>query len=207
MNSEEMIKKLYGSAETQKMFIFCMLLITANRLQTLFDQSVPDLSLKQIILLAIVRYSKEPMTFTQLAKLLGCSRQNVKKLADVLVKKAMSRCSQTRKISAPSACIQPIRTARSTTATSQSARRSVKRCLKFLRTKKSKRSFICSIDSRTGSMKSRKKWKRKPIRKKTEPGKRLFQNQTLEIAGFFLHQKTGNLLPQEKGNRNPKAFP
>lgn len=73
MNSEEMIKKLYGSAETQKMFIFCMLLITANRLQTLFDQSVPDLSLKQIILLAIVRYSKEPMTFTQLAKLLGCS--------------------------------------------------------------------------------------------------------------------------------------
>ncbi len=87
MNSEEMIKILYGSAETQKMFIFCMLLITANRLQTLFDQSVPDLSLKQIILLAIVRYSKEPMTFTQLAKLLGCSRQNVKKLADVLVKK------------------------------------------------------------------------------------------------------------------------
>lgn len=39
------------------------------------------------MLLSIVRQSEEPLTFTQLGNLLGCSRQNIKKLADVLIKK------------------------------------------------------------------------------------------------------------------------
>ena len=39
------------------------------------------------MLLSIVRQAKEPMTFTKLGNLLGCSRQNIKKLADILEKK------------------------------------------------------------------------------------------------------------------------
>lgn len=52
---------------------------------TLYIQQVA--TLKQFMLLSIVRQSKEPPTFTQLGNLPGCSRQNIKKLADVLMKK------------------------------------------------------------------------------------------------------------------------
>lgn len=47
----------------------------------------PQISLKQFTLLSIVRQSKEPLTFTQLGNILGCSRQNIKKLAEILEKK------------------------------------------------------------------------------------------------------------------------
>ena len=46
------------------------------------------------MLLSIVRQAKEPMTFTQLGSLLGCSRQNIRKLADVLVKKGFITIGQ-----------------------------------------------------------------------------------------------------------------
>jgi len=39
------------------------------------------------MLLSIIKQSKEQLTFTQLGNLLGCSRQNIKKLADALMKK------------------------------------------------------------------------------------------------------------------------
>ena len=66
---------------------FSALFIAGNKLQTLFDNHIPKVSLKQFMLLSIVRQSKEQLTFTQLGDLLGCSRQNIKKLADALVKK------------------------------------------------------------------------------------------------------------------------
>ena len=46
------------------------------------------------MLLSIVRQSKEPLTFTQLGHSLGCSRQNIKKLADVLEKKGFITIQQ-----------------------------------------------------------------------------------------------------------------
>lgn len=39
------------------------------------------------MLLSIARQADKQLTFTQLGDLLGCSRQNIKKLADALVKK------------------------------------------------------------------------------------------------------------------------
>ena len=48
------------------------------------------------MLLSIVRQSKEQLTFTQLGNLLGCSRQNIKKLADVLVKKGFITIQQSQ---------------------------------------------------------------------------------------------------------------
>ena len=67
--------------------VFSTLFIAGNRLQTLFDKNIPQISLKQFMLLSIVRHASEPLTFTQLGELLGCSRQNIKKLADALLKK------------------------------------------------------------------------------------------------------------------------
>ena len=87
MKIDNIITKFSSTTENQRKAIFSTLFIAGNRLQTLFDNHIPEISLKQFMLLSIVRQSKEQLTFTQLGDLLGCSRQNIKKLADVLVKK------------------------------------------------------------------------------------------------------------------------
>lgn len=87
MKLDDIITKFSSTTENQRKAIFSTLFIAGNKLQTLFDNRIPEISLKQFMLLSIVRQSKEPLTFTQLGNLLGCSRQNIKKLADVLVKK------------------------------------------------------------------------------------------------------------------------
>jgi len=87
MKLDDLVTKFSDSTENQGKAIFSTLFIVANKLQTLFDNHIPKVSLKQFMLLSIVRQSKEPLTFTQLGNLLGCSRQNVKKLADILAKK------------------------------------------------------------------------------------------------------------------------
>lgn len=87
MKIEELIKKFSDTGEKRKKAIFSTLFIAGNKLQTLFDNHIPEISLKQFMLLSIVRQSKEELTFTQLGELLGCSRQNIRKLADALVKK------------------------------------------------------------------------------------------------------------------------
>ncbi len=87
MKLEDLIERFSNTTENQQKAIFSTLFIAGNKLQTLFDNHIPELSLKQFMLLSIVRQSKEPLTFTQLGSILGCSRQNIKKLADVLGKK------------------------------------------------------------------------------------------------------------------------
>lgn len=87
MNLINLNAKFSGSTEDRKKAIFSTLFIAGNKLQTLFDNHIPEISLKQFMLLSVVRQSEEPLTLTQLGNLLGCSRQNIKKLADVLRKK------------------------------------------------------------------------------------------------------------------------
>ena len=94
MHLNDLITKFSGTTEYQQKAIFSTLFIATNRLQTLFDSHIPEISLKQFMLLSIVRQSKEPPTFTQLGNLLGCSRQNIKKLADVLMKAMGIRITQ-----------------------------------------------------------------------------------------------------------------
>ena len=89
-----MTAKFSSSTENQRKAIFSTLFIAGNKLQTLFDNYIPEVSLKQFMLLSIVRQSKEPLTFTQLGNLLGCSRQNIKKLANVLMKKGFITIQQ-----------------------------------------------------------------------------------------------------------------
>ncbi|MCI8801167.1 MAG: MarR family transcriptional regulator [Lachnospiraceae bacterium] len=87
MKLDDLITRFSDTTEKQRKAIFSTLFIAGNKLQTLFDNRIPEVSLKQFMLLSIVRQSKEPLTFTQLGNLLGCSRQNIKKLADVLMRK------------------------------------------------------------------------------------------------------------------------
>ena len=94
MNLDELTIKFSSSTEKQRKAIFSTLFIAGNKLQTLFDNHIPEVSLKQFMLLSIVRQSKEQLTFTQLGNLLGCSRQNIKKLADVLMKKGFITIQQ-----------------------------------------------------------------------------------------------------------------
>ena len=82
MDFYDLTAKFSSSTENQRKAIFSTLFIAGNKLQTLFDNRIPEVSLKQFMLLSIVRQSKEQLTFTQLGNLLGCSRQNIKKLAD-----------------------------------------------------------------------------------------------------------------------------
>ena len=94
MNLDELTKKYSSSTENQRKAIFSTLFIAGNKLQTLFDNHIPKVSLKQFMLLSIVRQSKEQLTFTQLGNILGCSRQNIKKIADVLMKKGFITIQQ-----------------------------------------------------------------------------------------------------------------
>ena len=85
MDLDTLVTRFSDTTENRQKAIFSTLFIAGNRLQTLFDKTIPALSLKQFMLLSVARQSEEPLTFTQLGKLLGCSRQNIKKLADALV--------------------------------------------------------------------------------------------------------------------------
>lgn len=94
MNLDDLITRFSSTTENQRKAIFSTLFIAGNKLQTLFDNHIPEISLKQFMLLSIVRQSKEQLTFTQLGNLLGCSRQNIKKLADALRKKGFVTMQQ-----------------------------------------------------------------------------------------------------------------
>ncbi len=94
MKLDDLITRFSDTTENQSKAIFSTLFITGNKLQTIFDNRIPEVSLKQFMLLSLVRQSKEQLTFTQLGNLLGCSRQNVKKIADVLMKKGFITIQQ-----------------------------------------------------------------------------------------------------------------
>ncbi len=94
MELDDLIIKFSDTAENQRKAIFSTLFIAGNKLQTLFDNHIPELSLKQFMLLSVVRQSKEKLTFTELGNLLGCSRQNIKKIAEVLEKKGFVTIQQ-----------------------------------------------------------------------------------------------------------------
>lgn len=78
MKLDDLVTRFSGTTEKQQKAIFSTLFIAGNKLQTLFDNHIPEISLKQFMLLSIVRQSNEQLTFTQLGNLLGCSRQNIK---------------------------------------------------------------------------------------------------------------------------------
>ena len=65
-----------------KKLLFATLFSTSNRLQTIGDTYLGDVSTKQWFLLACVKFfGSENPTLSQLSPLMGSSRQNIKQLA------------------------------------------------------------------------------------------------------------------------------
>lgn len=66
--------------------IFLSLFLYTNKLQTACDKMDDKVSIRQWMVIIMTIQFKKPPTLSQLAGVLGCSRQNVKKLAIILEK-------------------------------------------------------------------------------------------------------------------------
>lgn len=89
MDIKQLENDFKNSRAQQEKALFATLFIVQNKLKTRFDQSDSQVTLRQFMLLVIVKQAKlrnEQLTFTQLGEILGCSRQNIKKLAQALEK-------------------------------------------------------------------------------------------------------------------------
>lgn len=60
----DLIRRFKGTRERQEKAVFSTLCIAENRLQTIFDRSSSGITLKQFMLLTMVRQSEERLTFT-----------------------------------------------------------------------------------------------------------------------------------------------
>ena len=66
-------------------FIYGAIHLLANRLQTVGDRIDPTISSKQWFLLAVIaKFTEAPPNIGDVAEVLGTSRQNVKKMANIL---------------------------------------------------------------------------------------------------------------------------
>lgn len=70
-----------------KRLSFTSILISSNLLQTMFSKTLGELTSKQWLLLTIASSLEEKPTLSELGKYMGCSRQNVKQIAEILSQK------------------------------------------------------------------------------------------------------------------------
>ncbi len=78
----------YGNDTVQKQqALFASFFVVQNRLQTLCEKVQSEISMRQWHLLAMTQICEKPRTLTNIGKLMGCSRQNVKNLAIALKRK------------------------------------------------------------------------------------------------------------------------
>ncbi|MBD5558965.1 MAG: MarR family transcriptional regulator [Clostridia bacterium] len=89
----------------QEKRIFTTIMVASTRLQTLFDKTIPDLTLKQFMLLAIARASPVHLTLHEIGERLGCSRQNVRQLTTSLCEKGLVRLAPSDRV-ARALCVQ-----------------------------------------------------------------------------------------------------
>lgn len=71
--------------------IFSSIFVLQNRVQTAGEKLQTEISMKQWLLLAMAECCPAPRTLTNIGNLMGCSRQNIKKLALALEKKGFVR--------------------------------------------------------------------------------------------------------------------
>ena len=82
----------YGcDTEHRAQAIFASIFVLQNRMQTAGEKIQTQISMKQWLLLAMAACCPEPRTLTDVGTLMGCSRQNVKKLALALEEKGFVR--------------------------------------------------------------------------------------------------------------------
>lgn len=91
MRMDEMYKSFGDSTENMQKAIFTSIFVLQNRMQTAGEKIQTQISMKQWLLLAMTVSCPEPRTLTGIGALMGCSRQNIKKLAAALENKGFVR--------------------------------------------------------------------------------------------------------------------
>ncbi len=84
MKLEEILDNYNDNNLSREQAIFTSLFVIQNRLQTACEKIQNELSMKQWHLLTIVSVCPTPHTLTNIGRMMGCSRQNVKKLVSIL---------------------------------------------------------------------------------------------------------------------------
>lgn len=87
MKIEDVVAKYNTDRLTREQALFTSIFIVQNRLQNSGERIQNELSMKQWLLLTMISVSPEPHTLSNIGRLMGCSRQNVKKLITTLEKK------------------------------------------------------------------------------------------------------------------------
>lgn len=95
MSIERLTQTFREGRDNQQRAIFASLFILGNRLQTSFDKVDPFVTIKQFMVLIMIKQAPgQTLDLTSCGELLGCSRQNVKKLAVALEKRAANTIPQ-----------------------------------------------------------------------------------------------------------------
>lgn len=84
---KQLLEAFDCDAPHRMMAMFCNIFIQQNRMQTACEKVQTDMTMKQWLLLAMLEQCPPPRTLSRVGKLMGCSRQNVKKLAALLERK------------------------------------------------------------------------------------------------------------------------
>lgn len=91
MKMNEVFEEYNCDIEHRVQAIFSSIFVLQNRMQTAGEKIQTEISMKQWLLLAMTSCCPKPQTLTNVGKLMGCSRQNIKKLALALEKKGFVR--------------------------------------------------------------------------------------------------------------------
>ena len=78
----------------KKKLIFSGVFVLENKLHTVLDRYLEDITSKQWLVLVVASSFSTPPDLSKVGKALGCSRQNIKKLAMALEKEGMVRLKE-----------------------------------------------------------------------------------------------------------------
>jgi len=79
-------------------FVYGAIHLLANRLQTIGDRIDPTISTKQwFVLAAVSKFTKAPPNIGDIARGLGTSRQNIKKIATLLERRGLLKLERDKK--------------------------------------------------------------------------------------------------------------
>lgn len=91
MKIDEIFEQYDCDTEHRMQAIFSSIFVLQNRMQTAGEKLQTQISMKQWLLLVMTACCPEPRTLTNVGNFIGCSRQNIKKLALALEKKGFVR--------------------------------------------------------------------------------------------------------------------
>lgn len=84
MRIEEIMNDYNTDRLTRMQTLFTSIFVIQNRLQNAGEKIQKELSMKQWLLLTIISECPKPHTLSNIGRMMGCSRQNIKKLVNSL---------------------------------------------------------------------------------------------------------------------------